>query len=190
MKEKREMWKNATVEQKRRIFRLKSGLGLINGKEASWIMKSIEEFNHEEEKEYNKRSQELSRRKKKIKKDGLKDENVEDFEKYWEDDENEDEERDGCFVYNEIMSEEQQSEELQKEAKQTDKYMKDMRKVELRKQASPIPTPKMSEYEKIREANMKERMKEMIKSGYWTEDELRNMPGQSYRHLDISSVLV
>ena len=76
-------------------------------------MKSIEEFNHEEEKEYNKRSQELSRRKKKIKKDGLKDENVEDFEKYWEDDENEDEERDGCFVYNEMMSEEQQSEELQ-----------------------------------------------------------------------------
>ena len=189
MKEKREMWKNATVEQKRRIFRLKSGLGLINGKEASWIMKSIEEFNHEEEKEYNKRSQELSRRKKKIKKDGLKDENVEDYEKYWEDDENEDEERDGCFVYNEMMSEEQQSEELQKEAEQMDKYMKDMRKVELRKQASPIPTPKMSEYEKIREANMKERMKEMIKSGYWTEDELRNMPGQSYRHLDISSVL-
>ena len=131
----------------------------------------------------------MSRRKKKINKDGLKDENVEDFEKYWEDYENEDEERDGCFVYNEMMSEEQQSEELQKEAKQMDKYMKDMRKVELRKQASPIPTPKMSEYEKIREANMKERMKEMIKSGYWTEDELRNMPGQSYIHLDISSVL-
>ena len=64
MKEKREIWKNAKVEEKRRIFRLKSGLGLINGKEASWIMKRIEEFNHEEEKEYNKRSQELSRRKK------------------------------------------------------------------------------------------------------------------------------
>ena len=95
-------------------------------------MKIIGEFNYEEEKEYNKRSQELSRRPKKIKKDGLKDENVEDFENYWEDYENEVE---------------------------------------------------------IREADMKERIKEMIKSGYWTEDELKNMPGQSYRHLDISSVL-
>ena len=92
-------------------------------------------------------------------------------------------------MYNEMMSEEQQSEELLKEAEQMDKYMKDMRKVQLRKPASPIPKQKMCDYEKIREANMKERMKEMIKSGYWTEDELRSMPGQSYRHLDLSSVL-
>ena len=62
MKQKREMWKNATAEQRRRRSRLKSGLGLINGKEASWIMRGIKEFNHEDEKEYNKRSQEMSTR--------------------------------------------------------------------------------------------------------------------------------
>ena len=56
------MEKGETVEQTRRRIRINKGIGMINGEEASWIGKSIEEMTPEEYQEYNKLNKRFSRR--------------------------------------------------------------------------------------------------------------------------------
>ena len=62
MQEKRDREKNETVGEKRRRLRLKRGVGMVNGEEASWITKSIIEMTQEELKEYNRKNQEWARK--------------------------------------------------------------------------------------------------------------------------------
>ena len=50
MKEKRESEKNETVEEKRHRLRLKRGIEMNEGKEATWILKSIMEMTPDEKK--------------------------------------------------------------------------------------------------------------------------------------------
>ena len=51
MKEKREREKNETVKEKMRRFWLKKGIGIVNGKEASWISKSAMSLKWQSKKE-------------------------------------------------------------------------------------------------------------------------------------------
>ena len=92
---------------------------------------------------------------------------VKEDENYYEDYEYEDHERDGVLVCDPVTSE-----ELKAEAELMRKHMKNMRKQELKKPPPSLPKSDKSQYEKIREDNIRERVKGMIASGLWSEDEL------------------
>ena len=81
-------------------------------------------------------------------------------------------ERDGVMVCDRVTSE-----EMIEEANLIDKYMKSMKKENMMKPASPIPQLEKCEYEKIRDDNTKEKLREMKISGLWTEEELEKMKG-------------
>ena len=95
---------------------------------------------------------------------------VKEDENYYEDYEYEDNERDGVLVFDPVTSE-----ELKSEAELKRKHMKTMRKQELKKPPPSLPKSDKSPYEKIREDNIRERVKCMIASGLWSEDEITKM---------------
>ena len=104
-----------------------------------------------------------------------------DYENYWEDYEYEDSKRDGVLVFDKVSSE-----DLKAEAEVMSKNYKNLRKDKLNEPVAVLPEFVKCEYEKIRDSNIKERMKKMISSGLWTEDQLRNIPGSAYEKIDIT----
>ena len=132
-----------------------------NRKNKEWSRKIMDETKKNETRSNNRElkcKQKLEERKSD---DADESSDEEDFENYWDD--YEDAERDRVLLFNKFSSE-----ELRKEAEEINKCMKDIKKNELKKVASPIPKSEQCQYEKIRGGNVKERMINMIESGLWT----------------------
>ena len=100
---------------------------------------------------------------------------------YLEDYEYEDSKRDGVLVFDKVIPG-----DLKAEAEVMSRYYKNLRKDKLNEPVAVLPEFVKCEYEKIRDSNIKERMKKMISSGLWTEDQLRNIPGSAYEKIDIT----
>ena len=99
-----------------------------------------------------------------------------DHEDSYEEDEDESD-TEGYYTLNEPVN---TSEELRAEAELMKKYYENEKKKKLKAPPPPIPQSDPCQYEIIRDNIVKERMQEIAKSGLWTEDELKKMPGYKY----------